>query len=84
MSDTSLQVILSGAKDRVKHASEARGSLAPPTRSFAPLRMTAGPLQRLSVLSVFSVLSVLSVLLFPSSGNSDHPTLIYPRLPQTG
>ena len=40
MSDTSLQVILSGAKDRVKHASEARGSLASPIRSFAPLRMT--------------------------------------------
>jgi hypothetical protein len=33
-------VILSGAKDRSRHASEARGSLAPPTRSFAPLRMT--------------------------------------------
>ena len=38
-------VILSGAKDRPTHASEARGptaagSLAPPGRSFAPLRMT--------------------------------------------
>ncbi len=33
-------VILSGAKDRVTHASEARGSLVPFTRSFAPLRMT--------------------------------------------
>ena len=35
-----LQVILSGAKDRPTHASDARASLAPPTRSFAPLRMT--------------------------------------------
>ena len=34
------RVILSGAKDRPTHASDARGSLAPPTRSFAPLRMT--------------------------------------------
>ena len=39
------RVILSGAKDRPTHASEARGptaaaSLAPPARSFAPLRMT--------------------------------------------
>src|SRR5436189_5454144 len=33
-------VILSGAKDRPRHVSEARASLAPPTRSFAPLRMT--------------------------------------------
>src|SRR4051812_35847220 len=33
-------VILSGAKDRPKNASGARGPLAPPTRSFAPLRMT--------------------------------------------
>ena len=33
-------VILSGAKDRATHASEARGSLVPFTRSFAPLRMT--------------------------------------------
>ena len=33
-------VILSGAKDRPTHASEARCSLVPFTRSFAPLRMT--------------------------------------------
>ena len=35
-----MRVILSGAKDRSRHASEARGPLAPLTRSFAPLRMT--------------------------------------------
>src|SRR5207253_11224436 len=35
-----LTVVLSGAKDRPKHASEARCPLLPPTRSFAPLRMT--------------------------------------------
>ena len=33
-------VILSGAKDRSRNASEAQGSLASPTRSLAPLRMT--------------------------------------------
>ena len=33
-------VILSGAKDRVGDASELRPSLACPSRSFAPLRMT--------------------------------------------
>jgi len=33
-------VILSGAKDRPTHVSEARGLLVPLTRSFAPLRMT--------------------------------------------
>ena len=37
----SRRVILSEAKDRLTHARDARGSLAPPTRSFAPLRMTA-------------------------------------------
>src|SRR2546427_755314 len=40
-SDPGRRVILSAAKDRSRHASEARGSLVPPTRSFAPLRMTA-------------------------------------------
>jgi hypothetical protein len=34
-------VILSEAKDRPTHASDARASHAPPTRSFASLRMTA-------------------------------------------
>ena len=33
-------VILSGAKDRPTHAGDARASLVPPARSFAPLRMT--------------------------------------------
>ena len=35
-----MSVILSGAKDRVGDACEARGSLAFLSRSFAPLRMT--------------------------------------------
>jgi hypothetical protein len=34
-------VILSGAKDRLKHACEARGSLASPTRSFAEFTLSA-------------------------------------------
>jgi len=38
--DHASRVILSGAKDRPGHASDAPASLAPPTRSFAPLRMT--------------------------------------------
>ena len=42
LNGTGRGVILSGAKDRSKNAREARGSLAPPTRSFAPLRTTLG------------------------------------------
>ena len=34
------RVIPSGARDRPRHASEARASLPPPTRSLAPLGMT--------------------------------------------
>jgi lipid-binding SYLF domain-containing protein len=43
-------VILSGAKDRPSHASEARGSLVPFTRSFAPLRMTCALMAALLLL----------------------------------
>jgi hypothetical protein len=46
-----VSVILSGAKDRTGHARDARGSLAPPARSFAPLRMT-GALLAVLILAV--------------------------------
>jgi len=42
---SSVRVILSGAKDRPGHASDAGCTLVPPTRSFAPLRMTGAPLR---------------------------------------
>ena len=48
----SARVILSGAKDRPGHASDAGRSLVPPTRSFAPLRMTRGGVARALALTL--------------------------------
>jgi lipid-binding SYLF domain-containing protein len=64
-------VILSGAKDRPTHASEARGSLAPPTRSF--------PLAALGVRMTYVLAAAVFVFLVPTAralAQADVPPVI--------